>query len=138
MKTKTQVSLLFLVAAIYDGVLGGAFLIAPQALFEWFKVTPPNHYGYVHFPAALLIVFALMFLSIALKPISNRRLIPYGIGLKISYCAVVFGHWFGGAIPSIWKPFAICDVAFIILFFLASVYLAGAEHQSKRETAAAG
>ncbi len=136
MKTKTRVSLLFIVAAIYDGVLGGAFLIAPQALFEWLKVTPPNHYGYVHFPAALLIVFALMFLSIALKPISNRRLIPYGIGLKISYCAVVFAHWFGGGIPSIWKPFAICDVAFIILFFLAHVYLAGAEHQSISESAA--
>jgi len=75
MKTKSQVSLLFLVAAIYDGVLGGAFLVAPKALFEWFKVAPPNHYGYVHFPAALLIVFAVMFLSIALKPINNRRLI---------------------------------------------------------------
>ena len=138
MKTKTQVSLLFLVAAIYDGVLGGAFLIAPQAMFEWFKVTPPNHYGYVHFPAALLIVFAVMFLNIALKPIKNRCLIPYGIGLKISYCGVVFWHWFGGEIPNIWKPFALCDVAFIILFILASVYLAGAEHQSKPETASAG
>ncbi len=137
MKTKTQESLLFLVAAVYDGVLGGAFLIAPQALFEWLKVTPPNHYGYVHFPAALLIVFALMFLNIALKPISNRRLIPYGIGLKVSYCAVVFWHWFGGGIPNIWKPFAICDVAFIILFFLAHVYLAGAERQIERQAATA-
>ncbi len=137
MKTKTQVSLLFLVAAIYDGILGGAFLIAPRALFEWLDVTPPNHYGYVHFPAALLIVFALMFLAIALKPISNRRLIPYGIGLKVSYCGVVFAHWFGGAIPNVWKPFAVCDVAFIILFFLAHVYLAGAESQAKRQPAVA-
>ena len=138
MKTKSLVSLLFIVAAVYDGVLGGAFLIAPKPLFEWLKVTPPNHYGYVHFPAALLIVFALMFLSIALKPINNRRLIPYGIGLKLSYCAVVFWHWFGGGIPSIWKPFALFDVAFIVLFFLSYVYLAGAEHQSRREPPAAG
>jgi len=137
MKKKTLVSLLFLAAAIYDGVLGGAFLIAPQALFEWFKVTPPNHYGYVHFPAALLIVFAMMFLDIALKPVSNRRLIPYGTGLKVSYCAVVFGHWFGGAIPDIWKPFAICDIVFIVLFVLASVYLAGAEHQNTSDSTAA-
>ncbi|MCD6393608.1 MAG: hypothetical protein J7M40_08875 [Planctomycetes bacterium] len=136
MKMKSQVSLLFLVAAIYDGILGGAFLIAPQALFKWLNVTEPNHYGYVHFPAALLIVFAVMFLSIALKPISNRRLIPYGIGLKLSYCGVVFWHWFGGGIPNIWKPFALCDVAFMVLFFLAHVYLAGAEHQSISESAA--
>ena len=136
MKMKSQVSLLFLVAGIYDGILGGAFLIAPQALFKWLNVTEPNHYGYVHFPAALLIVFAVMFLSIALKPISNRRLIPYGIGLKLSYCGVVFWHWFGGGIPNIWKPFALCDVAFMVLFFLAHVYLAGAEHQSISESAA--
>ena len=137
MKTKSRVSLLFFVAAVYDGILGGAFLIAPQVLFKWLNVTEPNHYGYVHFPAALLIVFAVMFVSIALKPIRNRHLIPYGIGLKISYCAVVYWHWFGGGIPNIWKPFAICDVAFIVLFFLAHVYLAGAESRAKRQAAVA-
>ncbi len=123
MKRPRTVSVLFYLAALYDGVLGAAFLIAAPALFEWVGVTPPNHFGYIHFPAALLIVFALLFLAIARRPEVNRHLIPYGILLKISYCAVVFYHWFTAGIPFIWKPFAIVDVAFLVLFIWAYAVL---------------
>ena len=61
MKKSRAITPLFVIAAAYDGILGLAFLIAAPALFEWAGVTPPNHFGYVHFPAALLIIFALMF-----------------------------------------------------------------------------
>jgi hypothetical protein len=116
MKKKPLVSLLFIIAALYDGVLGIIFLFAPRAVFQWFEVTPPNHYGYVHFPAALLIVFALMFLVIARNPAANRNLIPYGMLLKVSYCSVVFFHWLTAGIPYMWKPFAIIDLGFFVLF----------------------
>jgi hypothetical protein len=122
-KRPRTVSVLFYLAALYDGVLGAAFLIAAPVLFEWVGVTPPNHFGYIHFPAALLIVFALLFLTIARRPEVNRHLIPYGILLKISYCAVVFYHWFTAGIPFIWKPFAIVDVAFLVLFVWAYAVL---------------
>ncbi len=119
MKKPRAVSVLFYLAALYDGVLGVAFLVAAPALFDWVGVTPPNHFGYIHFPAALLIVFALLFLSIARRPEINRHLIPYGILLKISYCAVVFYHWFTAGIPFIWKPFAIADLVFLVVFIWA-------------------
>lgn len=119
MKVLRNVSMLFYVAALYDGVLGVAFLVAAPSLFEWVGVTPPNHFGYVQFPAALLIVFALMFVAIARNPAANRRLIPYGILLKISYCSVAFYHWFTTGIPYIWKPFAIADLVFLALFIWA-------------------
>ena len=118
-KRPRAVSVVFYVAALYDGALGVAFLLAAPALFEWVGVTPPNHFGYVHFPAALLMVFALMFVAIAQKPVANRSLIPYGILLKVSYCAVVFYHWFTAGIPYIWKPFAIADLAFLVVFIWA-------------------
>jgi len=118
-KRPRAVSVLFYLAALYDGVLGVAFLVAAPALFDWVGVTPPNHFGYIHFPAALLIVFALLFLSIARHPEINRHLIPYGILLKISYCAVVFYHWFTAGIPFIWKPFAIADLVFLVVFIWA-------------------
>jgi hypothetical protein len=111
-----SIRVLFVVAALYDGILGIAFLVAAPALFEWVGVTPPNHFGYVDFPAALLIVFALMFLAIARHPAANLNLIPYGILLKVSYCAVVFYHWFTAGVPVIWKPFAVADLAFLVLF----------------------
>jgi hypothetical protein len=110
---------LFVVAAIYDGLLGSAFLFAGGALFEWFQVTPPNHFGYVHFPAAIMIVFALMFLAIARNPQANRNLIPYGILLKVSYSGVAFFHWFTAEIPNMWKPLAIVDIGFLALFIWA-------------------
>lgn len=135
MNQHRSVSALFYLAALYDGVLGVAFLVAAPALFEWVGVTPPNHFGYVQFPAALLIVFALMFVAIARNPVANRGLILYGILLKVSYCAVVFYHWAVGGIPFIWKPFAIADLVFLVLFAWASVALS--RHATPAATPAA-
>jgi hypothetical protein len=92
-------------------------------VFELLQVTPPNHLGYVQFPAAILIVFALMFCAVAKNPLGNKNLIPYGILLKVSYCGVVFFHWFAAGIPTMWKPFAVFDLAFLGLFIWAYVIL---------------
>lgn len=119
MRTKRTITALFIVSAIYDGLLGTAFLFASGSLFKWFDVTPPNHPGYVQFPAALLIVFAIMFMAIAKQPVKNRNLIPYCILLKVSYCGVVMFHWFTAGIPGIWKPFCIADLIFLVLFACA-------------------
>lgn len=110
---------LFVVAALYDGVLGLLFIFAPLAAFGWYNVPPPNHVGYVQFPAALLMVFAAMFARIAADPVGRRNLIPYGIGLKIAYCTTVFWHWGATGIPDMWKPFALADLLFMIFFFVA-------------------
>ncbi len=119
MNRKAMVSVVFGLSALYDGLLGIFFLFAAPMVFHWFEVTPPNHYGYVHFPAALLIIFGLMFLAIARDPVKHRNLIPYGILLKIAYCSVAFYHWFTAGIPWMWKPFAICDLVFMVLFIWA-------------------
>jgi hypothetical protein len=110
---------LFLLAALYDGVLGVWFLVAPGHPFELFEVTPPNHMGYVQFPAALLLIFGLMFLSIAREPAAHRDLILYGILLKIAYCGVASYHWATAGIPWIWQPFVIIDAVMGVLFVLA-------------------
>ena len=119
MKRESMISMLFYVVAVYDAVLGLAFLFAAPAVFEWFGVTPPNHFGYVQFPGALLLVFALMYLAIARKPVANRNLMPYGMLLKVSYCGVTFYHWFSAGIPGMWKPFTIIDLVFLVLFVWA-------------------
>ncbi|MCX6996526.1 MAG: hypothetical protein NTV49_05460 [Kiritimatiellaeota bacterium] len=116
MRTQRVLAALFIVAAVYEGLLGVAFLFGSGALFQWFGVTPPNHPGYVQFPAALLIVFAVMFMAIARNPARNRNLIPYGILLKASYCGVVSFHWFIAGLPGLWKPFCIFDLVFLIAF----------------------
>ncbi|MCG3179984.1 MAG: hypothetical protein BIFFINMI_02338 [Phycisphaerae bacterium] len=116
MKRITFVRWLWLAAGLYDGLLGAAFLLAGPALFDRFGVTPPNHWGYVQFPAALLVVFAVMFFAVAVRPEANRNLMLAGVGLKLSYCGVVFYHWSAGPLPAMWKPFAVCDALFALLF----------------------
>ncbi len=128
MKHQRSISVLFLVGAAYDGILGLAFILFPFAVFTWFDVTPPNHVGYVQFPAALLLVFSIMFVNVARSPERNRNLIPYGILLKVSYCSVVFWHWFAEGIPYMWKPFAVLDVCFAILFLWAYITIRGENH----------
>ena len=131
MRAKRVIAALFIVAAIYEGLLGVVFLFGSGALFQWFGVTPPNHPGYVQFPAALLIVFAIMFMAIAMNPVKNRNLIPYGILLKVSYCGVVAFHWLTAELPDMWKPFCIFDLAFLIAF--AGAWAAVKKEKTQRE-----
>jgi len=110
---------LFVVAALYEGVLGLAFLIFPAWVFSLHHVEPPNHLAYVQFPALLLLVFAVMFFRIAADPVARRELILYGCGLKVSYCAMTFWYQMTRGIPSMWIPWAWADLLFLVLFVLA-------------------
>jgi hypothetical protein len=112
---------LFIVAGLYDGILGLAFLMVPLQIFEMYGVTPPNHLAYIQFPALLLILFAMMFFRIALDPVGRRELMLYGCGLKIAYCAVAFFYNITTGIPSMWMPWAWMDLAFLVLFIVAWV-----------------
>jgi hypothetical protein len=117
--TLTAIKRLFVVAGIYDGLLGLAFLFLAPAIFARFAITPPNHYGYIVFPALLLLVFAAMFFRIARDPAAYRHMIPYGIGLKAAYAGTAFWFQLQGNIPTMWIPMAWIDLAFLLLFVLA-------------------
>ena len=110
---------LFIIAALYDGILGLAFLIAPVGIFTMYGVEPPNHMAYVQFPAFLLIIFAVMFYQVARDPVRNRGLILYGCGLKVSYCMLVLVYELTSGISSMWIPWAWADLAFLALFILS-------------------
>lgn len=123
MKNLTWTKVLFYLAFVYDAVLGVAFLLYHDRVFAWFEVTPPNHPGYVQFPGALLIIFGLMFLQVARDPIRSYLLIPYGMLLKVSYCTIVFAYWLSSGLPSMWKPFAVFDLVFLVLFGITYLQL---------------
>jgi hypothetical protein len=111
--------LVFRVAAIYDGLLGAVFFVAPTWPFHQFGIAEPNHPAYVQFPGAILMIFAAMFNKIAHEPAQYRHLIPYGIGLKAAYCSLAFWYWINPGIPNLWKAFAIIDLVMGVLFFHA-------------------
>jgi len=135
MKSLVPVRVLYGVAAAYDGLLGLSFLVAGAQIFGMLGITPPNHWGYVHFSAGLLVIFGLMFLTIARNPVENRNLVIFGVLLKVCYVSTVAFHMSQGYVPGIWKYFAVADVVFAILFLwsfkplahaVKSVRLAGA------------
>ncbi|MDP2924458.1 MAG: hypothetical protein Q8O30_12205 [Candidatus Omnitrophota bacterium] len=109
----------FVVSGLYDGILGLLFLLIPYRLFGLTNVPPPNHVGYIQFPALLLVIFGIMFLDIARNPFANRNLIFYGILLKVSYSGVVISHWILGNMPIMWFIFAFLDLIFLVLFVVA-------------------
>ena len=103
MKSLQPIRALYGVAAAYDGLLGLAFIVAAPQIYAWVGITPPNHWGYIHFAAGMLVIFGYMFLEIARRPVENRNLVPYGILLKFCYIATVAWHWSHGGIPDLWK-----------------------------------
>ncbi len=109
----------FVVAGLYDGLLGLAFAVAPAAIFARVDVVAPNHMGYVQFPALLLVLFAIMFFAIAADPVRRRELMLFGAGLKVAYCAVVFGYAVTTGISPMWRLWAWIDVVFLCLFLAA-------------------
>jgi hypothetical protein len=115
----TFIKALFVSAGIYNGGLGLLFLFFAPPIFNAFGIAPPNHYGYIVFPALLMIVFAAMFFQIASAPARHRHLIPYGVGLKAAYAGTVFWYQLQGNVPSMWVPLAWIDSAFLILFLVA-------------------
>ena len=130
MKTK-WIKPLFVIAALYDGILGLAFILTPASIFAMYAVEPPNHMGYVQFPAMLLILFAIMFYRVAMDPVRNREFILYGCGLKITYCSLVLVYGITTGVPSMWIPWAWADFVFLILFAISwrALGTQSAEHQ---------
>ncbi len=116
--SEKNIKLFYVIAGLYDGILGLAFLLFPAQIFSFYKVEPPNHMAYVQFPAMLLIVFAGIFFRIAQNPVKNRDLILAGCGLKISYCSMAFWYSMTTGVPSMWMPWAWADLLFLALFIL--------------------
>ena len=110
---------LFWIGGLYDFCLGIGFFFFFFWLFQYFHITPPNHWGYVTFAAAMLMIFGLMFFQISKNPTANRNLIPYGILLKIAYCGTVFGYYFLSSLPCVWVVFGIFDFVFLLFFVYA-------------------
>ncbi len=110
---------LFIVAGVYDLILGFAFVFVPGSIFDFFDVAQPDYLGYVQFPGLLLFVFAAIFFRIARDPVAYRFMMWYGVWLKASYSAVAFSYYFASDLPWMWMPMAVVDLVFLLLFFAA-------------------
>lgn len=134
MKSLTSVRVLFGLASVYESLLGFAFLVAAPQIFAAAGITPPNHFGYVHFAAGILVIFGWMFLMIARLPLENRNLVVYGVLLKVCYVATVCWHWYAGGVPNLWKYFAAADTVLALAFIWSLVPLEAAAAEQEKVT----
>ncbi len=117
--TIKNAKLLFWISALYDFVIGAAFLFAGTTLFENFQIPTPDHWGYIHFCCLMLMIFGCMFATVASNPVSHRNLIPFGILLKASYIGVVSYYWLNGGVPWVFQPFLFIDAVMLVAFVWA-------------------
>lgn len=117
--SEAKLKLLFLIAAIYDIVLGVSYFFAHERLFSIFGVPAAGHPTYIQFPALLLVLFGLMFLQVSKNPYRYRMFIPYGIGLKAAFSGLAFWYQFTVGVAFMWMPMATIDLLFLIAFVIA-------------------
>ncbi len=119
MLSEKAIKKLFVVAGLYDLIIGLIFLVGFKQLYAYFNVALPNHDGYIHFAAAVVMVFGIGFFFVAQNPVRNRDIIKMGILLKLSYSLTVLGHNYFGYVPQVWVPWAWIDLAFLAAFIIA-------------------
>lgn len=114
-----QMKLLFVIAGLYDLLIGAVFLLFGAQLFSAAEIPPPNHWGYLQFAALELIIFGLMFLAVSRDPASQRGMIVYGLLLKASYVGLAGYYWIVGECPRLFQPFVVIDAIMFVLFLIA-------------------
>jgi hypothetical protein len=102
------------ICAIYDFLLGLAFLLAYKPIFARFGVTLPNHPAYVQFAAAMVTVIGIGFWYVAQAPERNRDILKLGLLVKVAYVVIVFGYYFKGEMPGLWVPMGFVDFVMLI------------------------
>lgn len=96
----------FFILGFYDFLLGLAFLLFYPAIYGYFKITLPNHPGYIQVPALFLMSAAIGNFLIANNLLKNTDLVIVRILMKLSFAFVIFYSYFTTSIPKIYLPIA--------------------------------
>lgn len=109
----------FLVAALYDIVLGVAFFLLYGPLFSALGIELPNNTSYIHLTAAFVFVQGLGYWFVYQEPASNRGIVKLGIVYKAVFAGLGFYYLaIGQLLHPVFLVFAIADLAFLVGFWL--------------------
>ena len=126
-----SIKTLFLVASIYDVVLGLIFGLFFKAIYAMFQAPQPEIAGYIQLPAFSILIFGIGFYLVYKNPIAHKGIVLLGILMKINYILVAFGNYFMSQLPGFYLPWAAIDVIFLILFIMAYSALNKPESSAK-------
>jgi len=114
----------FIVAAVYDLVLGAVFFLAYGPIWELLELELPNNIAYIHLTAAFVFVQGVGYWIVARNPSANRGIVQMGIAYKFAFAALSFYYLaIGELLHWTFLVFGILDVLFLIGFwwFLSQV-----------------
>jgi hypothetical protein len=107
----------FLVAALYDGILGAAFFIFYNPLFHVLRIALPNNTSYIHITTAYIFVQGLSYWFVYRDPIKNVDIVKVGIVYKIIYVGLAAYYLaIGQLLSSVFAWLAVTDLIFLVLF----------------------
>lgn len=107
----------FLVAALYDLVLGAVFFFLYRPLFDAFGIDLPNNTSYIHLTAGYVFVQGVGYWFVYRNMMRNVDLVKLGIVYKIIYSGVaVYYLAIGELLNAAFAWFAVFDGVFAVLF----------------------
>ncbi|MGH2408474.1 MAG: hypothetical protein ACRDF7_10405 [Candidatus Limnocylindrales bacterium] len=107
----------FLVAALYDIILGAVFLVAGASILTAIGMALPPHTAYIQLSAVFIFIQGLGYWFIYRDPWSNRGLVRMGVAYKFGYAGLAFYYLLIGQLPSpFFIPWAVVDLLFLIGF----------------------
>jgi hypothetical protein len=109
----------FLVAALYDLVLGAAFFLLYGPTFELLDIALPNNTSYIHLTAAFVFVQGLGYWFVYQAPIANRGIVKIGVAYKFAFASLsIYYFLIGELLHPVFLLFGILDIGFLIGFVL--------------------
>jgi hypothetical protein len=110
---------LFLVAALYDFILGFVFFFFLPFFFEEiYNIAAPIYPAFYQGGAAFVFVMGVGFFFVYLNMYRNVDIVKIGITFKTVYTALAFYYVFIENMPWVFSIFGFLDIIFIILFIL--------------------
>ena len=116
--------ILFLIAALYDFILGFVFFAFMGFFLEdILKLTLPLYPAFFQAAAAFVFVMGVGFYFVYRNMYRNIDIVKVGIIFKLFYTGLAFYYVFFGGMPWIFSVFGFLDLVFIVffVFFLRAV-----------------
>jgi hypothetical protein len=109
----------FLLAALYDMVLGIGFFFLFDPIFAALGIALPNNTSYIHLTAAFVFVQGLGYWFVYQDLTTNRGIVMQGIVYKAVFAGLGFYYLaIGQLLHPIFLVFSVADALFLIGFWL--------------------
>lgn len=114
----------FLVAALYDLILGTVFLFLYPWVYGVMGIPLPTEPAYLQMAAAFVLVQGMMYVLVYRNLEGNRDLILVGATYKAAYAVISLYHLGAGDLPHpFFAVFGVLDIGFMVVFAMCLGWL---------------